>query len=399
MLFHKYNHNILNNFYLKNILIVALAFVLMAHTYGVRKRVAVWDNGKSLWYDVSVKSPKNGRGLMNYGTKLMSEGNYEGALDYFNRALEFSPYYSYLYTNIAIANNAKGNIEEAEKNHKKAISLAPNIYNTYYYYANFLKSHNRINEAVKNLEKAIKIAPHFAYSYYALMEIYFEIEDFEKLEYVADKLLQKIPDDITAQNYKNIISESYSKKGMKSSNKGSDVSKLIQKSLFYYENNEFDKVINICNEILKIDENNATAYNNLCATYNKMQLWDKAIESAEKSLQINPDNQLTKNNLEIAKRRKRLDNTDITGLGYDELINLGLTYYNEEMYKSSIKVFKKAIQVNPNNVLAYNNLCATYNAIENYQEAIKYGEKAIQINPENELAKNNLNYSIRKMNE
>jgi tetratricopeptide (TPR) repeat protein len=69
------------------------------------------------------------------------------------------------------------------------------------------------------------------------------------------------------------------------------------------------------------------------------------------------------------------------------------------MYKSSIKVFKKAIQVNPNNVLAYNNLCATYNAIENYQEAIKYGEKAIQINPENELAKNNLNYSIRKMNE
>jgi len=53
----------------------------------------VWHNEETLWYDVTLKSPQNGRGLMNYGLTQMEKGDYVRALNYFTRALEFSPDY------------------------------------------------------------------------------------------------------------------------------------------------------------------------------------------------------------------------------------------------------------------------------------------------------------------
>jgi hypothetical protein len=47
-----------------------------------------------------------------------------------------------------------------------------------------------------------------------------------------------------------------------------------------------------------------TAYGQICACYNNMKMWDKAIEACEKGLSINADNRLMKNNLVWAKRSK-----------------------------------------------------------------------------------------------
>ena len=46
------------------------------------------------------------------------------------------------------------------------------------------------------------------------------------------------------------------------------------------------------------------AYNNLCAAYNAMGQWDNAIKTGEKGMQINPNNQLLKNNLAQARAGK-----------------------------------------------------------------------------------------------
>jgi hypothetical protein len=57
------------------------ALVLLAFAAGTWERNKVWRTEESLWYDVTLKSPYNGRGLMNYGLTQMQKGQNARALD------------------------------------------------------------------------------------------------------------------------------------------------------------------------------------------------------------------------------------------------------------------------------------------------------------------------------
>ena len=111
-----------NNF-LAAALPACAAGLILAYGYGTYQRNIVWDLDASLWYDVTRKSPKNGRGLMNYGNTQMQKGNYDMARHYFNRALTLVPQYSYLHINMAILENATGHAERSEPYFKTALEL------------------------------------------------------------------------------------------------------------------------------------------------------------------------------------------------------------------------------------------------------------------------------------
>ena len=65
------------------------------------------------------------------------------------------------------------------------------------------------------------------------------------------------------------------------------------------------------------------------------------------------------------------------------LIFLGLSFFGLKNYLESIKIFNKAININPNNTDAYINLGNAYSYIEDYQNATKSFNKALTINPKN----------------
>ncbi len=91
----------------------AVALFLCANGYATFQRNKVWKTEETLWQDVVIKSPRNGRGLMNYGNTLMAKGDYSGALDYFHRAEQLAPQYSVLLINLAIAEDATKQISES----------------------------------------------------------------------------------------------------------------------------------------------------------------------------------------------------------------------------------------------------------------------------------------------
>ncbi len=62
--------------------------------------------------------------------------------------------------------------------------------------------------------------------------------------------------------------------------------------------------IEMCNQILKLNPNNADAYNNICVSHINLKNWDKAIEAGNKALQIRPDYQLARNNVDWAQSQK-----------------------------------------------------------------------------------------------
>ncbi|MBI3502481.1 MAG: tetratricopeptide repeat protein [Bacteroidetes bacterium] len=301
--------------------LISISFIfslllLSAYAYGTRQRNKVWETDESLWYDVSVKSPNNGRGLMNYGLVLMGRGDYKGAEKYFTDALKLWPYYAYLHVNMGILKDAMGNPQEAEPYFKNAISYRGDAPDCYYYYARFLNDHKRTDEAIALLEKSLKISHGYTNSRYMLLTIYFNRGEFDKVNKMANELLSILPNDEQAKYFLNAAKgkNSVANKNQKSSleialenaTNNPTPENYIQLSLEYYNAGKYEECISACEKALKLKPDYDLAYNNICSAYNILGNWDKAIEAGEKAVHLNPTNQLAKNNLRFAIQSKQL---------------------------------------------------------------------------------------------
>ncbi|AXT50979.1 tetratricopeptide repeat protein [Aquimarina sp. BL5] len=256
----------------KNVVILASVLIFIAHGIGTINRTKVWSSSETLWLDVTQKSPNNGRGLMNYGLTHMAKGNYENALFYFNKALKLLPNYYVLHINLGILYHSINNESKATEHFKKALNLNSSSPDPEYCYAIFLIDKKRYTEAEKYLNLAIQKSPNHIRSKELLTEISGKATNYQ----------EEIKD--LENNTKEINS----------------IENHIELSLKYYDAKNYNKAIETCKEILKIDPNNANAYNNLCASYNQLKKWKLGAEACKKALEISPNFQLAKNNLKWA---------------------------------------------------------------------------------------------------
>ncbi|MBL0308594.1 MAG: tetratricopeptide repeat protein [Bacteroidetes bacterium] len=280
LLYKKYESAISKSIIIQGgILLFFIAF-FSAHIYGVRERVKIWSSGESLWYDVTIKSPRNGRGLMNYGNVLMGKGDYKGAEEYFNKAKQEWPYYSYIYVNLGVLNSANGKYEEAEKDFKYALQLNNQNPNCYYYYGNMLKNSGRIQEAKAMIQQGLNLSPQQPDLNRLMAEItgnpVYQGQIKNKIE-LLEKLSQQQP---TPENYINL-------------------------SLEYYYQARYLDCVHAADEAIKLKPNYDLAYNNICSAYNMLHEWDKAIEAGQKAVELNPNSQLAKNNLKVSMDGKK----------------------------------------------------------------------------------------------
>lgn len=167
---------------------------------------------------------------------------------------------------------------------------------------------------------------------------------------------------------------------------------LIALSLQQYFDGKYTDCINSCKKVLELEPQNVTALNNICSAYNSMKMYDMAEKYCEKAIEISPDFELAKNNLKVAI--DGINSMKQINLGVNEYLSLSYNYYMDGDYESCIKMSKKALEIEPKNVYAYNNICSAYNVLGKYKLAKKACEKALEIAPDFELAKNNLKVAI-----
>ena len=390
---------ILNSKKYRNSIILLVILLLSAHSYGTYQRTEIWNDGESLWYDVTIKSPKNGRGLMNYGLKLMNKGDYDSAMSYFKKALEFSPKYSYLHTNMGICYNSMGEFAKADSSFKKAIEYAYYSYKPHYFYGANLLKHKKYKEAIQEFELSLRFNPQYNYSMYKLMECYTIEEDWENLERVIDICHSYYPKDVFAEYYVPIAKKRITKLDIarSASIKNPSVDSYIELSLKYYFYHKYDSSIWAANKALEIDNHTIAAYNNICAANNVIGDYSAAIKAGRMATKLDPNNQLAWNNLRLSYKRQKLQNRIKELTDFNKLIDLSLTFYKEEMYNDCIVACEKAAKIQPNNAIPYNNICSAYNALGWYEKAIKAGEIAVKLDPNSELAKNNLALAKSKL--
>lgn len=254
-------------------IIPIIFLILIGHGYGTIQRNEVWSSHESLWLDVVVKSPKNGRGQMNYGLTQMEKGNYDVALNYFEKANLLSPNYYILHVNLAILYSAKKNLQKAEYYFDSAIKLNSSSPSPHYFFAKYLFDQKRYLEAKKQAQIALQKSPNHSQSQDLLNKI--------------SKNDIKIKQDISVLNAQVENSK--------------DPAKLLDISLKYYQIQEYNLVISTCEKILKIDPKNAYAYNNICSAYNQLQQWELGAKACKKAIEIDPNYILAKNNLNWAE--------------------------------------------------------------------------------------------------
>ncbi len=258
-------------------LYLLIALIIGAHAHGVHRRNQVWSSKEALWYDVTLKSPANGRGLMNYGLSQMEKGNYEVALDYYNRALKIIPYYSFLHINMGILKNATNKPAEAEEHFKDALRYDRLNPDAYYYYARWLNERNRQEEAVKLLKSSLQLSPgHVKTSnLLAVLERRAALDARSEIERLEAR-----------------VSENPSTEA------------LLDLSLAYYKSGSYRETIEACKRALVLEPDSFLAYNNICSAYARLGEWDLAIEACRKALEISPDFERAKANLKWAEDGK-----------------------------------------------------------------------------------------------
>ena len=247
--------------------------VMLFYSYGTYQRNKVWSTSESLWHDVTIKSPNNPRGLMNYGLALMAKGEYEDAEDYYDRAMAIWPRWIYLHINMGILKDAQKQPKEAEKYFKNALKFGDDNPDSYYFYARYHFTNKRYNEAIKLLNKGKAMSPYHA-----------------KINELLPAVLA-MTDEGKASNIEIL-------KGVVEKNP--TYSSMMTLGLAYYQNGQYTACIETSQKALELNPESSSAHNNICAAYCARKEWDKAIIHCNKALELNPDFQRAKNNLNWA---------------------------------------------------------------------------------------------------
>lgn len=388
----------------QTLLISIVVLILSGYAIGTYQRNKVWKTEESLWYDVTIKSPENYRGLMNYGLAKMGKGEYNIAEKYFLRALAGTPDYGTLHINLGVLKEATGDKTAAETYFKNALLYSSTMAESYYFYSRFLVNQFRYNEAVPLLLKAISISPAYLAARELLMKVYDIQQEFDKLSKLAESTLLIAPDNEEALQYSASASKKQSRLGieLEQIRQNPTPEKYLALGLSYYQTGQYQKSIDMALEAIKMKADYAEAYNNISAAYNELKQYDTAISFLKKAIALKPDFELAKNNLTQAENNFRTpENPQKLALEQptaENYLNLSLMYFNQKKYLECVKACKKALAIKPDYDLAYNNMCAAYNQLGDWDNAILAGEKGLKINPDNRLLKGNLETAYREKN-
>jgi tetratricopeptide (TPR) repeat protein len=269
--------------------------LLLLCAAGTRRRNEVWHTEASLWEDVTLKSPKNGRGLMNYGWARMSAGDFPGSLSYFQRASQYTPNYSLLEINLAIDYAAMRRDAEAEPHFQRAIQLAPGDAVGYYFYARWLRTQGRDDQAIGYLRTAIALNPAHMDARLLLLQTYADQRAWALLKPLATETVALAPHDPAALRFAQMAPPA-----------GTTPEGLLNMSLEAYQKHDFEGCIRLAQEALKLRPDYVEAYNNIVAANNSLGRWDDAIRAGHEALRIKGDFQLARNNLQWAESQKKL---------------------------------------------------------------------------------------------
>ena len=180
---------------------------------------------------------------------------------------------------------------------------------------------------------------------------------------------------------------------------------LLKESQKAYASNDYDKAIEKINEMINQGYKNAEIYCNLAVIYTKKQQFQKAVDSYQEGLKIEPLYINTYHNfgafLKSIKRYK--DALDVYLLGVKKYPNdanlhnnIGMMFESLGQNAKAIEAYKNAVRLNPKFAKAVNNIAVVLYKQKRYKESSDMFELALNIDPKYYEVYSNLGAALNR---
>lgn len=204
-----------------------------------------------------------------------------------------------------------------------------------------LELNRKQEEVCESLIKAKKSASDMAYVNYVAAIVYSNYLDWDNSKKYYDNAL-KIIDKNKTRLDPNQFTSYY------------DI--LFSKLNLHHELNEFDEALDICGELLKINNKNTDVLYAKANTYWKIGEFERAKNVIDLGLYLEPENV--------------------------DLLNLkGIIVGSENSPKYALKIFKKIIDIDEEYEHAWTNISMIYYQENKYYKSLKYAKKTLELNP------------------
>jgi protein O-mannosyl-transferase len=285
-----------------HVALAAAAALLLAAGLGVRARNRVWHDEESLWQDVTVKSPKNSRGWMNYGNVFLGRSDFARALPLYQRAEALYESYPPLQVNLGITYGGLGRDEEAERHFNRALALARSSEEPYIHYARWMQKHGRLGEAEALLEEALKVNRLSFNARDLLSQVYFQQGKQAAVNKLLEETVTLAFDEQTAQRYmaeraRRMQAAADGQAAGQAAAPAATPDTLVNMAAQFWKEGKYPECLAAAKKAADLRPGFPEAYNNMAAALLSMQRWDEGIAAARKALELKPDYQDAKNNL------------------------------------------------------------------------------------------------------
>ena len=271
------------------------------------QRNAVWISDSSFWFDVTERSPGNGRAFLNYAAAMAADGDLATSAVYVERAVPLSTNDALLQIRLGQSFDRLNRAAEAEAHFRRAIALAPNYAAAYSGYGRWLMTQRRIPEAFEVSTKSIAMNPNDLEAHRNLLEIYADRSEWPTVLKLAKELLVLDPEDPLASRLLTLAESSAEtlRNAEAETKKNPVVDDFLKLAVVYYRNQRYQDCVEASRKALAMRPNLAEAWANMAAAQHAMGQDDDAIVSLREVLRLRPDMKFAQTDLDILLAQKK----------------------------------------------------------------------------------------------
>ena len=179
-----------------------------------------------------------------------------------------------------------------------------------------------------------------------------------------------------------------------------------ERGLCFYHTGEFKNALDLFERASEVNPQDEVAHNNVCTTLNALRRYQKAIEACKRAIELRSDFQLARNNLawaenELARARAFARDKESAATRENDakaFRRAGHAFYVVGDYHDSIRCWKRALMLEPENSININNVAVAMIKLKQYEQAIATLKVAVSKEPNNTRYQNNIAWARSLMN-
>jgi serine/threonine protein kinase len=138
---------------------------------------------------------------------------------------------------------------------------------------------------------------------------------------------------------------------------------------------KYDEALTAYEQAIRLDPNNAAAYNYKGVALHNLKRYDEALVAYERAIRLNP-------------------NDGFAALAYN---NKGVTLHNLKRYDEALVAYEQAIRLDPNDAFAYHYKGVALDELKRYEEALAALDQAIRLDPNSATAYENKGFALMNL--